>query len=1016
MVFCTYCGQSFTRDEHLERHILTHTNVKPFKCFTCHMSFARRDLLQRHYTVHGRNQNNEEGLPPQGIIPKSAGRTPIACSNCAKTKTKCDKKFPCSRCAQRNLKCTLRPTRRASKGVQRVGGPPEGVSAESAGSSSENGSAAEPLTTSGSTSPSQEVQAQQANTQPSPLQLQQPQQLPIGQTQSRRQSQSPSISHSRNPSISQPVQPLSHATPEEKTVHISLSHTPPFFDQSPANVIPQAPSLMSPLPTSVNGMNSFVSSTPMSGYDDFVRTVRDQPENESPQFMMDPWNTMGMGTEFDPMRIDPALMMTMSMDMSMGPPPDGILGMMPEMTPPQAPFGPVQTPIQTPRMDESFSDLQIGSSASMFYPSNRHSSIADAGIPDLGAIIAAQDGWTVFRCTPSIPSSSCPRTAKMNLERLELSLKNHEGWSSWTPSWDESDYQQGGQIAVAKMQEPTRDKLLAITQSFLHKALDTHKDGMSTSSSSGESPGSMASGSNFVLLPPARVLEYFLKSYANSFERYYPTSSRGILDTNELMQNYNDKASSLLILMMIAQGAMTIPSIEARWLTGGFTEACRISLFDLIERNIIMAGDPIVLRAALLFTVQAAWSGDKWQMDIAMGQRGMYFAMLRHSGILEPRSVATPHMNGNSTTDALWRDWIQQESRSRLIYSWVMVDQDLSLFHDAAPLFSVTEFGAPMPDSDRLWQAQSAVEWSEMFNQVHEFSNGYSSVGSGARPPSLRDLFRHFLDDEIVIQDVQEIHLTPMHLRLLLHPLQTLVCQYCQLLSCFSDSVASRSRNRALTAASTRVRLEEVQALLGRWFDLAQRYMKSNPICPMMQGNLVMFHLISMNAVTNFPEIERLARREVVDGSYQQMLWMHKKCLSDVQEAVTHAGQILRLIREMPRGIRPPWWPGAVYRAALVLWTDSLTQNESINSNQQGAYQSPNAAFSVDRLPADHQTILRFLSRREGIPTLTKRDGTPVPLDNGFAVLSHCIDVIDEGLATRFSDGIRSKLEKLARG
>jgi hypothetical protein len=132
------------------------------------------------------------------------------------------------------------------------------------------------------------------------------------------------------------------------------------------------------------------------------------------------------------------------------------------------------------------------------------------------------------------------------------------------------------------------------------------------------------------------------------------------------MQNYNDKASSLLILMMIAQGAMNIPSVEARWLTGGFTEACRISIFDLIEKNIIMAGDPIVLRAALLFTVQAAWSGDKWQMDIAMGQRGMYFAMLRHSGILETRTTTTtPHMNGNTTTDSLWRDWLQQESRSR---------------------------------------------------------------------------------------------------------------------------------------------------------------------------------------------------------------------------------------------------------------------------------------------------------------------------------------------------------------
>lgn len=1004
MVFCTYCGQSFTRDEHLERHILTHTNVKPFKCFTCHMSFARRDLLQRHYTVHGRNQNNEEGLPIQGIIPKSAGRTPIACSNCAKTKTKCDKKFPCSRCAQRNLKCTLRPTRRASKNVNRVGIPAEGASS---GSSSDNGGNAEPQNTSAGNSPAHEVLPPQAKGQSSPQLLQQ-QSPQAANSLPQRQSQSPSASQSRHSSVSQPVQPCAISTPQEKQVQLPLSHTPPFFDQSPPNTILQPPTLLSPLPTPVNMANGFMSSTPMSGYDDFVRSGGQSDSDTSP-FMMDTWSGMAMGAEFDPMRIDPSLMMSMNMDISMGPSSEGILGMIPEMSPNHT-FGPVQTPLQTPRMEETFSELHIGSSASVFYSSNRHSSIVDAGIPDLGAIVAAQDGWTVFRCTPLIPSSSCPRTARLNLERLELSLKNHEGWSNWSPSWDESDFQQEGRISIAKLQENTRDKLLAITQSFLHKALEIHKDAMSTSSSSGESPGSSASLSNFIILPPARVLEYFLKSYANSFERYFPTSSRGLLDTNELMQIYNDKASSLLILMMIAQGAMAIPSMEARWLTGGITEACRISLFDLIEKNIIMAGDPIVLRAALLFTVQAAWSGDKWQMDIAMGQRGMYFSMLRHSGILDVRPVATPQMNGGVSTEVLWREWLQQEARSRLIYSWVMVDQDLSLFHDSAPLFTVTECSAPMPDSDSLWQAPNASEWSQVFNQVHEFSNGYSSVGSGARPVSLKELFRQFLDDEIVVQDVQEVHLTPMHLRLLLHPLQTLVNQYCQLLSCFSDSVASRSRNRALTAASTRVRLEEVQALLGRWFDLAQRYLKTNPMCPLMQAALVVFHLISMNAVTNFPEIERLARREGVDGTYQQMLWLHKKCISDVQEAVTHAGQVIRLVREMPRGIRPPWWPGAIYRASLVLWTDALTHNDSVSPRQQGA------AFSIDRLSADHPTVLRYLSRREGIPTLTTLEGTPVLLDNGFSVLSHCINVIDEGVATRFSDGIRSKLEKLARG
>ncbi|KAF2129821.1 transcription factor Cmr1 [Dothidotthia symphoricarpi CBS 119687] len=991
------------------------------------MSFARRyvleylplfalDLLQRHYTVHGRNQNNEEGLPPQGIIPKSAGRTPIACSNCAKTKTKCDKKFPCSRCAQRNLKCTLRPTRRASKNVTRVNIP---VERAGSGSSSDSGGNMEVQSVSRNNSPSREDQIQEETADSSsPQHLQQPQptqQLQNSQSPSQRHSQSPSVTHSRNPSGTHAVQLLQSSASEGKPLHGTLSSAPPFVDHSPTNGLPHPPpSLLSPLPTPVHGSSGFISSTPMSGYDEFVRTVRDHSDS-SPPFLMDPWNAIPISVDFDHMRIDPSLMMSMNMDIGMGSHADSLLGMIPAMSPPQG-YGPIQTPLQTPRMDESFSDLQLGSSASMFYPSNRHSSIVDTGIPDLGAIIAAQDGWTVFRCTPSIPSNSCPRTARLNLERLELSLKNHEGWSNWSPSWDETDFQQGGQVAVAKLQECTRDKLLAITQAFLHKALDIHKDGQSTSSSSSESPESSASGSNFVLLPPARVLEHFLKSYANSFERYFPTSSRGILDANELMQNYNEKASSLLILMMIAQGAMSIPSIEARLLTGGFTEACRISLFDLIEKNIIMAGDPIVLRAALLFTVQAAWSGDKWQMDISMGQRGMYFSMLRHSGILESRPVISSHMGGNSTTDLLWRDWLQQESRSRLIYSWVMVDQDLSLFHDTAPLFSVTEFGSPMPDSDRLWHAQTASDWSEIFDQVHEFSNGYSSVGSGARPPSLRSIFRHFLDDDIVIQDVQDIHLTPMHLRLLLHPLQTLVSQYCQLLSCFSDSVASRSRNRAFTAASTRVRLEEVQALLGRWFDLAQRYLKSNPVCPMMQATLVMFHLISLNAVTDFPEIERLARQEGVDGSYQQMLWIQKKCISDAQEAVMHAGQVLRLTREMSRGIRPPWWAGAVYRAALVLWTEALSHNEPSNASHPSAYQKHNTVFAVDRLPADHPTILRYLTRREGNPTLTKLDGTSVRLDSGFTVLSHCVEILDEGVATRFSDGIRSKLEKLARG
>ncbi|KAF7196134.1 Transcription factor 1 [Pseudocercospora fuligena] len=1003
MVFCTYCGQSFTRDEHLERHILTHTNVKPFKCFTCHMSFARRDLLQRHYTVHGRDATGQQEIPAaNGMIPKSAGRTPIACSNCAKTKTKCDKKFPCSRCAGRNLRCTLRPTRRVSKNAARVGIPPEGAVAMPPGVQ-------------------QPGVAQQTSTEngQQPQQTQQTAMLPPATTSP--QQQPPTIKPAS------PQQQSMSSIPEDRP-----STAPPVVDGPPTQYADQPTSGPTPPTTFSPQMPTpgaqFMHNTPLSGYNEFANNISKDSSDagSSPRFMLD-WSQMQMPIGYDGL-VQPHMIMNAEIGFDPNVLPlasngDGMLTIMPDVA---NGMQPIMTPLETPKLDRQFHDMELNSSATAFQqhshrPSNAHSMHSNqsqrSSAPDVNgempSIIAAQDAWSAFRCTPIVPSTACPKTARQNLERLEQTLRNHQGWASWSPQWEEADIAGGDHLTVMQLHESTRDKLLAITQSFLHKALEIHRQEGQNNGQGQNTDNSYAS--NFVLLPPGRVLEYFLRSYANSFERYYPLTSRGILDANELMHCYNDKASSLLVLMMIAQGAMNIPSTEARMLTGGLTEACRISLFDLIEKDIIMSGDPIVLHAALLFTVQAAWSGDKWQMDIAMGQRGMYLAMLRHSGILERISTTSNSINQQGNRDQLWSEWIQNEARSRLMYSWVMVDQDLALFHDTAPLFSVTEFGAPMPDADRLWQARSAVEWSTIFEQVHEFSGGYSSVGSGARPLSLRDLFRHFLDDEMIPLGIE---MTPLQMRLLLHPLQSLVYQQSQLLSCFSE--ASRKNNnaapRTISASSTRTRLEEAQSLLGRWFDLAERYLKANPLCPMMQTNLVIFHLISLNAVTNFQEIERLARRENFDGTYQNLVWMHKRCIQDVEEAVYHCGQVFRLIRAMPRGTRPPWWAGAIYRVALVLWTDSLTHKEQSSPNSNGMFPVPGPSFAIDALTADHPLIIRYLTKREGVPCVTKRDGSQMSLDRAFNVLQHCIEVIDEGAANRFSDGIRSKLERLARG
>ncbi|KAL4877855.1 fungal-specific transcription factor domain-containing protein [Aspergillus karnatakaensis] len=52
---CPWCSRSFTKDEHLARHIRTHTREKPFSCTICQTTFSRHDSLLRHVRRHQRN-------------------------------------------------------------------------------------------------------------------------------------------------------------------------------------------------------------------------------------------------------------------------------------------------------------------------------------------------------------------------------------------------------------------------------------------------------------------------------------------------------------------------------------------------------------------------------------------------------------------------------------------------------------------------------------------------------------------------------------------------------------------------------------------------------------------------------------------------------------------------------------------------------------------------------------------------------------------------------------------------
>lgn len=69
---CEYCNRSFTRPNHLEVHMHTHSGIKPFTCAVCSSQFSRKSSLTNHLLLHSttkplkcssynstRNTNNE---------------------------------------------------------------------------------------------------------------------------------------------------------------------------------------------------------------------------------------------------------------------------------------------------------------------------------------------------------------------------------------------------------------------------------------------------------------------------------------------------------------------------------------------------------------------------------------------------------------------------------------------------------------------------------------------------------------------------------------------------------------------------------------------------------------------------------------------------------------------------------------------------------------------------------------------------------------------------------------------
>jgi hypothetical protein len=234
-------------------------------------------------------------------------------------------------------------------------------------------------------------------------------------------------------------------------------------------------------------------------------------------------------------------------------------------------------------------------------------------------VAGAEESWPAFRCNPLKSSVSCPTTSGIYLDGLFNLLKNHEAWSSWISTTHLATSIPAGRIGVESFDDVSREKLTAVTQSFLSHAFDVHK-----ARSMNGSHAKTSHSSGFMILPPAKALECFLSAYVRHFETYNICSPGNSLKPNLLLHQSDANLSSLLTLLMLAYGAAADATPEARYLSSGLIEVCRISWQNVVERDTGLTRDPTALLSGLLLTTLQAWSGDKTFMEVAMGQRDSY--------------------------------------------------------------------------------------------------------------------------------------------------------------------------------------------------------------------------------------------------------------------------------------------------------------------------------------------------------------------------------------------------------
>jgi hypothetical protein len=220
-------------------------------------------------------------------------------------------------------------------------------------------------------------------------------------------------------------------------------------------------------------------------------------------------------------------------------------------------------------------------------------------------------------------------------------------------------------------------------------------------------------------------IKHFLSEFSN-FQTHFPLIHMPTFRVTEAWNGLllamicigavysNRLAASQVREMMEFAKAMTERNSEV--FNAVVAEANGTSAFD--SNSFASTNSEEQLTAILLMQILFTWHGTPIQREKARQQFPYLVSWARKIQLATPKNSSPlhlPHIQVEHFTSAsfIWENWVDQEKRSRLMYTIFLNDAALVVYFNTAPLLEMLEVKLPLPADDAAWEAKSNTECAE---------------------------------------------------------------------------------------------------------------------------------------------------------------------------------------------------------------------------------------------------------------------------------------------------------------